>query len=93
MYRFACHYPLVTYTSQYLLIKYLAKKPFQENDSNNFEKNDLEAGNNFDSEIEPETKPNTETTASLITKAVIENDNQNAQEKSIEKSNIDPNSD
>jgi len=75
-------------------------KPFEENDSepkendsNNFEKNDLEAGNNFDSEIEPETKPITETTASLITKAVIENDNQNAQEKSIEKSNIDPNSD
>jgi len=75
-------------------------KPFEENDSepkendsNNFEKNDLEAGNNFDSEIEPETKLNAETMTSLITKAVIENDNQNAQEKSIEKSNIDPNSD
>jgi len=75
-------------------------KPFEENDSEpkendskHFEKNDLEAGNNFDSEIEPETKPNAETMTSLITKAVIENDNQNAQEKSIEKSNIDPNSD
>jgi len=75
-------------------------KPFEENDSEpkendskHFEKNDLEAGNNFDSEIEPETKHNAETMTSLITKAVIENDNQNAQEKSIEKSNIDPNSD
>ena len=81
-----------------LIIKYLAKKPFQENESKHFAKNDLEAGNNFDSENEQETKPNAETKTeqamtSLITKAVIENDNQNAQEKSIEKSNIDPNSD
>ena len=63
------------------------KKPFQEND--------LEAGNNFDSENKPETKPNAETKteqkmSSLITKAVIENDNQ---ENAIEKRNIDPNSD
>ena len=49
-----------------------------------FKDNDLEAGKNS------ETKPNAET---IITKAVIENDNQTAQEKSIEKSNIDPNSD
>ena len=53
-----------------------------------FKDNDLEAGKN--SEIESKTKPNAET---IITKAVIENDNQTAHEKSIEKSNIDPNSD
>ena len=77
------------------MIRYLAKKPFQENDSKPFAKNDLEAGNNFDLENEQENKPNAETKTeqamrSLITKAVIENDNQ---ENAIEKSNIDPNSD
>jgi len=70
-------------------------KPLEENGSKASEENDLksrdndlEAGKN--SEIESKTKPNAET---IITKAVIENDNQTAQEKSIEKSNIDPNSD
>ena len=53
-----------------------------------FKENDLEAGSN--SELESKTKPNAET---IIIEAVIENDNQTAQEKSIEKSNIDPNSD
>jgi len=70
-------------------------KPFEENGSKASEENDLkpmendlEAGNN--SELESKTKPNAET---IITEAVIENDNQTAQEKSNEKSNIDPNSD
>ena len=55
-----------------------------------FKDNDLEAGKN--SELESKTLEDS-MPIRIITEAVIENDNQTAQEKSNEKSNIDPNSD